>query len=263
MKYKKTALTFFSAFASLGFVGGAYVWTTNQVEPVKVYQFARDIPVNTKISANDLKEVSIPKKALTQGFVLQPKQIVGKYNSTKVFTDEYVIKSNLVKKEDVDPFESMDLTKMRKISLPVSLEDGLGGNLKRGDKVDLVFIGQGNKNNKSFNYSKTFMKDVMIYNATTAEGYQYKDKTEGSKNNSVANEDGSVKSQAPEDNGELAQVILAVTLEQAEQINVRLKTGKVKLIGRFDDSQSYDTTGYIQGDFEKVYAGEGEAETNK
>jgi len=266
MKGKKIAMMLLQASGVILFAGGFYVYTQNQIEPVKLYQFSRDISPNTKISESDLVQVEIPEKAVNPTFELNPRQIVGKYNSTKVFKNEYVMKDNIVKKEDVDPFESIDLTKMRKVSIPVSYSEGIGGNVKRGDRIDLVYVGNGSKKDANgsggaFSYSKTFMSDVLVYAATTADGFEYRDRTENIKGDQAKEEGKELETQ--EDTGELSQLILAVTLDQAEEITTRLKTGEIRVVGRFNDSQNYDSSGYIQGDFSKVFSGEGVAESNK
>lgn len=261
MKGKKIGMMLLQATGVLVFASGFYVYTQNQIEPVDVYQFNRDIAPNTKISESDLIQVKIPKQAVNQTFELQPKDIVGKYNSTKVFKNEYVIKDNIVKKEKIDPFESIDLTKMRKVSIPVTYSEGLGGNIKRGDRIDLVYVGNETKDDKKFSYSKTFMTDVLIYTATTEDGYEYRDRSANVKGEQAKQEGKELET--TEDTGELAQIILAVTLDQAEEITARLKTGEIRIVGRFNDSQNYDSSGYIQGDFSKVFSGEGMAENNK
>jgi pilus assembly protein CpaB len=262
MKGKKVAMMFLQGSAVLLFAGGFYVYTEKQIEPVPAYQFNRDIAPNTQISESDLMKVDVPKKGVNPTFALDKDEIIGKYNSTKVFKSEYVIKSNLVKKENIDPFESIDLTKLRKISIPVTYSEGLGGNIKKGDRIDLVYIGKESKNEKQFSYSKTFMKDVLIFATTTDEGFEYKDRTQNVKGE-VGNIEGEELGGGGQDTGKLAQLTLAVTLDQAEEITARLKTGEIRIIGRFNDSQDYDSSGYIQGDFEKVFSGEGIAENNK
>jgi pilus assembly protein CpaB len=262
MKGKKVAMMFLQGSAVLLFAGGFYVYTEKQIEPVPAYQFNRDIAPNTQISESDLMKVEVPKKGVNPTFALDKDEIIGKYNSTKVFKSEYVIKPNLVKKENIDPFESIDLTKLRKISIPVTYSEGLGGNIKKGDRIDLVYIGEENKNEKNFSYSKTFMKDVLIFATTTDEGFEYKDRTQNVKGE-VGNIEGEELGGGGQDTGKLAQLTLAVTLDQAEEITARLKTGEIRIIGRFNDSQDYDSSGYIQGDFEKVFSGEGIAENNK
>lgn len=263
MKGKKVATMFLQGSAVILFAGGGYVYTQNQIEPVTAYQFNRDIAPNTQISGSDLSKVEVPKKGVNPTFEMDKEEIIGKYNSTKVFQSEYVMSSNLVEKENIDPFESIDLTKLRQISVPVSYSEALGGAIKKGDRLDLVYIGkESTDDNKEFSYSKTFMNDVLVYATTTEEGYEYKDRTQNVKG-AVGNIEGQDLGSGGQDTGKLAQITLAVTLDQAEEITARLQTGEVRIIGRFMDSQNYDSAGYIQGDFEKIFSGEGVAENNK
>lgn len=261
MKGKKIAMMLLQATGVLVFSGGFYVYTQKQIEPVKVYQFSRDIAPNTQISASDLIEVEIPEKAVNSTFELSMDDIIGKYNSTKVYKNEYVVKPNIVSKDNVDPFESLDLSKLRKVSIPVTYSEGIGGNVKRGDRIDLIYVGQESKDGKSYSYSKTFMSDVLVYAATTSEGFEYRDRTQNVKGEQAVEEGKELEAQA--DTGELAQLILAVTLDQAEEIQARMKTGNIRVAGQFNKSEEYDTSGYIHGDFSKVFSGEGIAESNK
>jgi|HigsolmetaAR206D_1030411.scaffolds.fasta_scaffold00003_131 pilus assembly protein CpaB len=258
-KGKGIAMTFFTGGFVVLFVGGVFYYTQNQIKPVTVYEFARDIQANTEIDASDLKAVAIPKSAVTENMVRNPKQIIGKYNNTKVYQGEFVIKDNLVAKDKVDPFESIDLTKLRKITIPASYETTIGGNIKRGDRVDLIYVGQMNKGDKKFTYAKTIMKNVLVYEVNTGDGYKYVDHSQSVKGASPGGQD----INADTESGDLSSVTLAVTLDQAEEIASRMKTGEIRIIGRFKDSQDYDSAGYIIGDYEKIFTGAGNAETNK
>lgn len=259
-KGKGLAMTFFTGGFAVLFVGGVYLYTQNQIKPTTAYEFSRDIPVNTKIEATDLKEVKVPKSAITDKMVLNPDEILGKYNNTKVYEGEYVIKNNLVDKKDIDPFESMDLTKYRLITIPANYESALGGNIKRGDSIDLIYVGQVSKGNKEFSYSKTIMKNVLVYSTNTDDGYKYVNKAENVKGETY---DSSQDDTTSEQTGDLGSITLAVTLQQAEEISSRMKTGSIQIVGRFDESQDYNTSGYVNGDYAKVFSGKGNAETNK
>lgn len=234
----------------------------SQVQPTEIYTFSRDIPVNTQITAGDLKKVTIPSSAVTIDFARSGSAIIGKYSDTKVFAGERVLTKHLVEKGNIDPFESMDLSKLRKISLPMSYIEGLGGNLKRADKVDLIYTAVGKKdasgNQTEFQYSKAFMQNLIVYSVTTEDGYKYTDKSQGT-DNASNNKDISTG----EDSGKMSTITLAVTLDQAEQISARQKAGTIRMVGRFDKSQDNDSTGYIIGDFNKISSGAGLAESNK
>lgn len=267
MKTKQVAITIAQMGAVILFAGGFYYFTQKQMEPTTVWQFNRDIPANTQVTEGDLVKTTIPAQAVTKGFALEAKDIVGKYNNTKLVAGEYALKKKLVDKKNIDPFESMDLTKYRKVSLPINYIDGLGGNVKRGDKVDLVFVGEGEKagagSTKGFKYSKAFLQDILVYNVTTDDGFRYTDRSEGVKGDEAGDMQDGKDIQTGGEGGKLSTVTLAVTLDQAEQISARLKSGSIRVVGRFDDSQNYDTAGFIVGEYDKVFSGEGLAESNK
>lgn len=245
----------------IGFALSFYRYVQNEVEPVDVYVFTRDMKVNTEINPEDVQKITIPAKAVSDDFVRDIKKIIGKHVSTDVFKGQFVYKKQLIKKEEIDPFKSMDLTKLRKISLPISYVEGFGGNIKRGDRVDLVFVGEGAKEteqgDQKFRYSKVFLQDVYVYNVTTSDGYKYIDKTESTPDKK--GEEISTSSSS----GELAVITLAVTLEQAEEIAARMSSGQIRLLARFEDSESYETLGFVLGDYQKVFSAPINAETSK
>ena len=258
-KGKGIAMTFFSlGFVAL-FVAGIYVYTQKQIEPTVVYEYARDIPVNTQIEESDLKAVNVPASAVKDSMELELENIIGKYNSTKVFNGEYVMTANLEEKENVDPFESIDLSKLRQITIPANYVDALGGDVQRGDRIDLIYVGNESKDGKDFSYAKTIMKNVLVYATNTDDGYRYINQTQNIQGQVY---DGGEDISANTETGGLGSVTLAVTLEQAEELSSRMQTGEVQIIGRFNDSEDYDTSGYINGDYEKVFSGSGNAETN-
>lgn len=258
-KGKGIAMTFFTGGFVVLFVAGVFYYTQREIEPVTVYEFARDIPANTEIQPTDLKPVTIPRSAVKDSMIQNPEEVVGKYNNTKVFSGEFVMRENLVNREEVDPFESIDLTKLRKISIPASYETTMGGNIKRGDRVDLIYIGTVSKGEKHFTYAKTFMKDVLVYEVNTGDGFKYVDHSQSVKGAKPGGEDINTNPNT----GDLASVTLAVTLDQAEEIASRMQTGEVRIVGRFADSQDYESAGYIIGDYEKIFTGTGNAETDK
>lgn len=242
-------------------------YTNNQVEPTEVYIYTRDInDVSQPIKTSDIKKVQIPAKAVTKDFALDKDEIIGKHVDSKVKAGQYVYKSQLIDHEEVDVFATMDLSKYRKISLPISYVDGFAGNIKRGNKVDLVYVGKGSassdlegleEQNSDFTYSKVFMQDVLVYSVNRADGYLFVDHSQVVPGFGEDNEAIDV-----EDPGSLDIITLVVTLEQAEEIQARMAAGTIKFLGRFDDSKSYNTLGYVLGNYDKIHSGPGFAETD-
>lgn len=266
MKKNRIAILIGEIGLVIACAGGFYVFNQQEIKPTEVYTFAKNIPTNTQISANDLKKVIVPANAVTSDFARSPGEIVGKYLNTKVFEGEYVTSPKLIDKDEIDPFESIDLSKLRKISLPINFVEGLGGNIQRGDRIDLVYTGEGAKSSgdnttdtKKFLYSKTILQDVLVYSVTTDEGLLYSDKSQSRAESGQSGEDIATAGEG----GEMSTITLAVTLDQAEEITARMKSGELRIVGRFSDSTNYDSVGYVVGDYDKIYTGAGLAEANK
>lgn len=265
MKKKRLIMLLLQMCLIIGFAFSFYTYVQKEIQPTDVFVFTQDIAdLNTEITANHVKRVQVPAKAVTKDFAKDPSDIIGKYLITKSFNGQYVYKSQLVDKENIDPFDSMDLSKLRKISLPINYIDGFAGNIKRGDKIDLVFTGEGTiRNNQGsqekFNYSKVFMHDIMVYSVNTEDGYKYVDRSKYSLSEIGANEGESIDVDTSSD--EIAVLTVAVTLEQAEEIEARIKKGSVRYLGRFDESETYETMGYVIGNYSKVFSGTADAET--
>ena len=236
------------------------------IEPTKAFVFNKDIlEVNTQITESDITEVLIPAKAISNGFATDINEVIGKYVTSKVYTGQYVYSAQLADIENIDIFESTDLTSLRKISLPISYVEGLAGNIKRGDKVDLVFSGEGTKSGSTgseekFIYSKLFIQDVLVYSVATGDGFKFVDHSNFLVSD-VPENGQEIDVQSNSD--ELEVITLAVTPEQVEEIVARATAGTVKVVGRFAESENRQTLGYILGDYEKVFTGQANAETGR
>lgn len=246
MKSKKLVSTLIQVGLLVVFAGGFVYLQKTQVAPTEVYTFSRDIPVNTVIQEGDLKKTYIPSDGVQSNFVVNKDEIVGKAVTTKVFAGQYVVSPQLINPEDTDPFEKIDLSNLRKITVSVDVSSAIGGNIKKGDRVDLQFIGEAKSNgdNDKVTYTKTFLQDVLVYNVIDDSGKKYVDQTEGT--STVLNENGEVV-----ESGGIAVVTLAVTPEQADEIATRMTAGKINLVGRFDESTDGSSNGFTIGDYSK------------
>lgn len=250
-------------------------YTNRKISPTEVYIYTRNIDdPSLPLGKEDIKKVVVPAEAISKDFARSEDEIIGKHVDAKVFAGQYVYRSQLVEREDVDVFATMDMSKYRKISLPISYVDAFAGNIKRGDTVDLVYTGSGTGagsfnddeeeefsigGNSGFTYSKVFMQDVLVYSVNSADGYKYIDHSQRLPGYDESKEEISAEATS---SGDLAIITFAVTLEQAEQIEARRKTGQISFLGRFDDSKSYNTLGYVLGNYQKVFSGQGFAETD-
>lgn len=267
LKKKRTIIILLQLIVIVAFTAFFYMAVQKEVEPVEAYVFSKNLEVNSEITASDITKISVPAKAVTKDFALDPDEIIGKYVKVDVFANQFVYKNQLVEEGKTDPFKSMDLSKYRKISLPIDYVEGFGGDLRRGDRVDLVFTGVGTKSDSmgqesQFQYSKVFLQDVLVYSVTTGDGYEYQSRV-----NLTPEEEASGKSgeeiSATSSSNDLKVVTLAVTLDQAEEIVARQEAGTVRLLSRFDEHESYETLGYVLGDYEKIFSAPANAETSK
>lgn len=238
-----------------------YFYTQTQISPIEAYVFNNKLSVNQEISEADIKKVEIPQSAVTSNFALNKEEIIGKYVATDIEAGQYVYKFNLLEEGELDVFKSMDMTKLRKISIPISYTGAFGGNINRGDSVDLVYTGSGKGRSAegsdlSFQYSKVFLQNVLVYNVTTSEGFPYIDHTSYNFSEHAGEE-------VTPNMEEVAVVTLAVTLEQAEEITARLAAGNIRMVGRFNEHESYETLGFVLGDYEKVFSASVNAETGR
>ncbi len=265
MKKKKMIMTILQLALIIGFAYSFYAYVQNEISPTTVYIYTRSITdVNTQVQPEDIKAVSIPAKAVTADFARNANDIIGKHVNSKVFDGQYVSQRQLIEKENIDIFETLDLTKHRKISLPISYLEGFSGNIKKGDVIDLVFSNIGESEDElgdtqPFTYSKTFLQSVLVFSVNTEDGFAFADHSDV--NLSVVNDLEGEPLDTSSTSEELAVITLAVTLEQAEEINSRINTGKISFLGRFDDSVDYETLGFVIGDYSKVFSGKANAET--
>lgn len=260
-------MIFLWAALTIGF--GVFSWHMREqaLDPVTVYKIAQEIPLNSKIGITDFQAIEIPGDAVTGDMVTDPNEIVkSELNaSTRLLPGQYAVKGMFVKADDVDPFAVADLTNMRKVTVPVGYINGIGGNIRKGDKVDLVYIGDGSSvdDEDDYTYSRTFAQSVLVYAVTTNNGYRFEDHSDRLEGSQMTFEEDEMEYEDGISAGDIAQVTLAVEPALAEEISTRLSTGEIKLIGRFDETEDSDTTGYVIGKFQRKFSGQGNPETSE
>lgn len=245
---KRTLFTFLSVVVVI--VASLFMITfiNKKVQPTDVYIFSRNMAENTVITEDDITKKAISKDAVSSTMAVNKSEIVGKIIDTKVYSGEYVIKDKLKNKDDKNALSDLDLSNYRKVTIPVDNTSAIGGNIKKGDKVDLVYVNTGSSESKKFTYSTTFMQDVIVFNVIDDSGKEYVDNTETTKSSS----DSSSSSSSSSSSTSIANVILAVKTDQVEEIEARLNSGKITVVGRFSDSVNSATNGYTIGNSDKV-----------
>lgn len=230
--------------------------TQGKIKPTKVYVYSQNIEdAGTEIGPNLVKEATLPKKFVNDNYVTNVGDMKGLQTDTKVFAGEYVLKSHLKESGQEDPLQQIDWSANRLVTIPVA---NISSNLRKGARVDLIFVGEGERKAKDgsgsddqnkFSYSKVFMQDVVVVSAPgdAVQDANGKDAPTQSSGASTTKD------------GQLIKV--AVTLNQAEEIASRADMGTILIAQRQPGAEKYDTLGYIMGDYEKLYTGYGNAET--
>lgn len=264
MKKKRLMITIIQ-FLLVGTFGFSLInYVQKEIQPTNVYQFKNAITVNSEIAKTDLEVVQIPKKAVTDKFITKLDDVVGHYATTNISAGQYVEKDFVEEKDNIDPFKSMDMSDLRKISIPINNTDTISGNLKKGEKVDLVYTGKGEKADVGdFNYAKAFMQGVYVWGINTDDGFQAQDHSQVVKGaESKGDKTDKEKISTETNTDKPTSITLAVTLDQAEEISSRLKSGAVRVVGRFAESEDYNSLGFVLGDYQKVFSGNANAETS-
>ena len=246
MKKRKIASTIIELLIVIGVFISMRVYVSNSTKPVTVYQYTNTYEAGDVLDENSVKAVEMPSSGVNEAFLKDPKVVAGKKATTKLVKGAYVYTEQLTDADKVDPFENLDWKKLRVVDLPVKgkiLSD------MKGQKIDLVYVGEATKPEESQDdgkgaYAKVFMQDLLVVNSS------YDVMTDEEK--------------ASASSGQAQSYItVAATLDQVEEIMARMATGNIGAVKRHEGAQSYDTLGYIIGDFEKKYTGFGSAETGK
>lgn len=235
------------------FVMGTYTFSQKELKLTTVYQFAKKMNANAEIEISDLKKVSIPESAVGKGFLTEKeyKEIENgnKVVATKVEAGQYVYSNQIINSDKVDPFEKIDLSKYRKITIPVSYATAVSGEISKGDRVDLAFRGElEGENGGDATYSTVFMQDVLVYSVNTGDGFEYVEHTQVKKsqmNSTDGSEETGISSVDYEN--PIALITLAVPMHDVEEIIARVGLGEITVLGRFDTSVDTDAPGFYLG----------------
>lgn len=265
----KIILTIVEIAIIIGVALGFFSYSQKSMEPTTIYVFSREMKTNTILTEKDFVSKQVPTKGLLENQITNVDDILGYALTTNVYSGEPIMKDHLVKAEDIDIFESMDLSNYRKFSIDASNLKDSPNNIVRGDKIDLIYVGSFDVDDNideyinadhvltdKFTYSTTFLQGALVYDVLDSDGNRYSGVQKSSSSN-----DGTVDTKEEEseeaEEAKIASIVLALTPEQYEELAVRLETGKVLAISRFDGSQDVVSKGYIYGDSYPIKQGQG------
>lgn len=279
---KKVVVLLIQIFVIIIFILTYKSYTDTIVKPIEVYMFARNMEAGTKITEKDIVIGTVSSTSYNPSMILASDigSIIGRYTTTKVFKSNYCYIEQFGDLNQTDRFSSLDLTNARIISVPVDLLNDVGGYLEEGDRIDLIFSGQGESTivnvttqedgsssqgtsggSDKFYYSKVVMPDLIVYKVVNGSGYKYISRANRYTGQQPENIDSYLLDTADVDSGNIGAVLLIVTPEQAEEIKARQQVGTLNILKRFDESETHETLGYVLGNYGKVFSGNANAET--
>lgn len=236
MKKKNVLIFILQLVLLFSFCIGLFYYLKAENHPKTVYMFKQNIAANTLITSDDVYATTLPASAVSNSFAL--KDIVNKYTNTQVYSNTIVYTQQLTTKDNIDPFAKMDMTKYRKVSIPISFTNGIAGDLKKGDKIDVVYTATTHdSSNNQIIASKTVLQNISVFSVNTDSGNTY------SKSSTSSTSSGT-KIDTTDSSAKLSTVTLLVTLDQDEQIATYLKAGSISLAGRLSGSKNYSTLGF-------------------
>lgn len=259
MKRKRILIVLLELVLLIVVVGGVYFFTQSQIEPTQVFVFSTPMEAGQVISKSNLSVTKIPAKAVNNSFLRTQESVIGKVVTADITPGQYVVRDLVTDKEKLNPLVTMDLSRMRKISFQVEMEATLGGAVKRGDVVDLVYVGveTNQETGGNFTYARIFMQDVVVWSAKTEEGEDYVPRSAIPDNEiGFAIVPGTNTSGASGgSDGKLSILTVVATGPQAEEIAVRAARGQIQILGRFSGADSASTTGYTMNRFTDIFSG--------
>jgi Flp pilus assembly protein CpaB len=113
----------------------------NEVAPEVVA--ARDIPPYTQITRDDVKVTDVPTAAIPPDAITKLDAILGKYLKSPVYKGDVIRSARIAAVTGPESLMSAKVTELgrpdlRAFALPYTAENGVGGEIKAGDRVDIV-----------------------------------------------------------------------------------------------------------------------------
>lgn len=166
---KKRTLTLLTLSLLMG-VGAAWVannWVGSQLVPeanadanmANVVVASLAIPFGTKIEANHVKMVTIPKSAAAPGAFNAYEEVVGKIARQSMYSGEMLIPEKLADHEGGSTLAAIIAPNMRAITLRVNDVIGVAGFLLPGNRVDILATKSSGRGQAS---TETVLKNINV-----------------------------------------------------------------------------------------------------
>jgi Flp pilus assembly protein CpaB len=99
-----------------------------------------DISANSILKQEDIKELQIPRQFVIDGATTKGEDIVGKLLKENIYKGEQILNSKFYSSNEKDRVSVTVPYGQRAIALSIDAVNGLAGNIKQGDYIDILTV---------------------------------------------------------------------------------------------------------------------------
>lgn len=174
-KVKLLALVSAVVLATLLYVFLSALRSPAETETVTVLT-AADIPANTSITANMLRQTELPKEAALPNAISASSEVIGTVSRTEIYQGEQILSSKLIAvgKGNNETLAYTIEPGMRAITIVVDATSGLSNMIVPGNRVDIIgeFLTEKTAINEKQSYKRAILlmkeKSALIIEKLTA-----------------------------------------------------------------------------------------------
>ena len=204
------------ALCGVGGYAGYSVVSAYQ-EPVQVVVATQNIEPHTQVTGAMVKTIEIPAGGRSEAAIDDTSVVVGGYTTSKVYAGQQLIQPMVAKQFDETGASGMALSipdeSLRAISFETDSAKTAGGNISKGDYVDIMALIDGSKVDAGSSITKTILQSVEVFDIAKSES------------------------------GEVSSITLLLTLEQAEVVMHAHSVGSVSYLLTPGNSRTARTAG--------------------
>lgn len=190
----------------------------------------KDIPAYTQVTRDDVRMADVPKAAIPADALTKLDAIVGRYLKSPVYKGDVIRSARIADVKGAGGLMSARVSELgrpdlRAFALPYTTENGVGGEIKPGDRVDIVASVKMDTANGQVGCGKIVGRNVLVLTAQ------------------------------PGQQNSAGTIIVALTPQQIEDIAFALTSGQVRfaLNPYNSDEKASNTTGVTSQDWLAKY----------
>jgi len=225
----------------------------SQNDRFPIYVYTQDVKENTKITKDMITAITMEKETLMQpkmyladNYVNSPNLVLGKITTRTMYVGEPVLLKGLDDwVNDSTAIETGDSRK-RAFTLKVDSLQLFAGDVKAGDKIDILESGTGSGEG-SFIYSIPVLQNVTIQELYTSSFLKYESKIDLTTN--------STSSTSAGEDTQIGAMTVYLTLEEINKLNTTMLRGQLVYAKYLGSSEEYSALGYVIGNYSKEFNG--------